>query len=141
MPFTFEMYHGTSAEAAADIERNGFQVSSGGYLGAGVYGGYEDKARDYAKLGSRHGGSEGAVIKCRVTVDEGQASIVTAQHNVSGSRQRCKASDAPAVWYPGGDPAVKRPEVCVRNPAKIEVLSVERVACNSDDTTDTEHYW
>jgi len=133
MPFTFEMYHGTSMDNAADIMKNGFKPSSNGYLGKGVYGGYEDKARDYAKLGSRHGGTDGALIKCKVTIDEGQASIVTANASVKGSRQRCKDSDAPAVWYPGGDPGVKRPEVCVRNPAKIEIISVERVACSSDD--------
>merc|ERR1719486_1122581 len=118
MSFTFEMWHGTSAENARDIVANGFTPSSKGYLGAGVYGAHEDKARGFAKLGERHGGDEGAVIKCRVTVDEGQASIVTA--NGDASRRRCKESNAPAVWYPGPPNGnVKRPEVCVRNPAKI----------------------
>jgi hypothetical protein len=132
MPFTFEMWHGTSKQAAENIVKNGFSASENGYLGRGVYGGYEDKARDFAKLGARHGGSEGALIKCRVTVDEGQASIVTA--NGDASRQRCKESNAPAVWYPGPPNGnVRRPEVCVRNPANIEVLSVERVECDSDD--------
>lgn len=128
MPFTFEMYHGTSMDNVSDILKNGFKPSSNGYLGEGVYGGYEDKARDFAKLGGRHGGTDGALLKCRVTIDEGQASIVTANASIDGSRRRCKESSAPAVWYPGGG-SVRRPEVVVRNPAKIEVLSVERVAC------------
>ena len=36
---------------ARNIMDNGFQASSGGYLGKGVYGAYEDKARDFASLG------------------------------------------------------------------------------------------
>ena len=44
------------------------------------------------------------------------------------SRARCAASNAPAVWYPGPpNGTVKRPEVAVRDPAKVEVISVERV--------------
>merc|ERR1711908_18648 len=70
MPITFEFYHGTSLKNAKDIMANGFESSSGGYLGKGVYGAYEDKAREFAKLGDRHGGDQGALIKCRVTVDE-----------------------------------------------------------------------
>jgi len=125
MPFTFEMYHGTSMDAAADIVKNGFKASDDGYLGRGVYGGYEDKARAFAKDAIKRGG-EGALIKCRVTVDDGQASIVTA--NGEASRVRCAASNAPAVWYPGPpNGTVKRPEVAVRDPAKVEVISVERV--------------
>eukprot|EP01062_Namystynia_karyoxenos_P059105 TRINITY_DN50541_c0_g1_i1.p1 TRINITY_DN50541_c0_g1~~TRINITY_DN50541_c0_g1_i1.p1 ORF type:complete len:300 (+),score=29.86 TRINITY_DN50541_c0_g1_i1:84-902(+) len=36
-PKRLRMYHGTSAENAAKIEREGFKVSAGGQLGPGVY--------------------------------------------------------------------------------------------------------
>ena len=39
---------------------SGFKESSDGFLGNGIYGGYEDKARDFAANAGRHGGSEGA---------------------------------------------------------------------------------
>lgn len=102
--------------------KNGFQESNGGYLGKGVYGAYEDKARDFAKLGGRHGGEEGALIRCRVTVDE--TKVKTRTHATNSTQ--LNGQTAEAVWYPGGG-SVKRPEVCITDPSKIEILGVERV--------------
>merc|ERR1711998_43337 len=120
MPITFEFYHGTSKEKADAILKGGFQASGSGYLGRGVYGAYEDKARDFAKLGDRHGGSAGALIKCRVTVDENK--VKTRTHATNSTQLNGQTADA--VWYPGGG-KVKRPEVCITDPSKIEILGVE----------------
>lgn len=123
MPLTFEFYHGTSMENAKAIVKDGFQPSSSGYLGRGVYGAYEDKARSFAKLSGRHGGDEGALIKCRVTVDENK--VKTRTHATNATQLNGRTADC--VWYPGGG-SVKRPEVCITDASKIEILGMERVA-------------
>merc|ERR1711977_511223 len=122
MPITFEFYHGTSMSNAGDILKNGFKESSGGYLGNGVYGAYEDKARSFAKLGDRHRGEKGALIKCRVTVDENKVKTRTHATNAT----QLNGQKAECVWYPGGG-SVKRPEVCITDASKIEILGVETV--------------
>merc|ERR1711998_502302 len=108
---------------ADKILREGFQESDGGYLGRGVYGAYEDKARSFAELGGRHGGSEGALIKCRVTVDENR--VKTRTHATDATQLNGQTADC--VWYPGGG-SVKRPEVCITDPTKIEILGVQSVS-------------
>jgi len=123
MPITFEFYHGTSKANADNILENGFNSSGGGYLGAGVYGAYKDKATDFAKLSGRHGGEEGALLKCRVTVDENK--VKTRTHATNSTQLNGKTADC--VWYPGGG-SVKRPEVCITDASKIEILGVESVA-------------
>jgi len=122
MPITFEFYHGTSMDNANAIVKDGFKSSDGGYLGKGVYGAYEDKARSFAELSGRHGGDEGALIKCRVTVDENK--VKTRTHATNATQLNGRTADC--VWYPGGG-SVKRPEVCITDPSKIEILSVESV--------------
>ena len=113
---------GTSWDNASKIMTDGFKSSSDGYMGAGVYGGYEDKARSFAENTRWHGGDEGALIKCRVTVDEHKVKTV---HGETDATQT-NGQKAEAVWYPGGG-SVKRPEVCITDPSKIEILSVESV--------------
>lgn len=127
MPLTFEFYHGTSESKAKNILQNGFIPSETGYLGSGVYGAYEDKARSFAELGGRHGGDQGALIKCRVTVDENK--VKTRTHATNATQLNGQTADC--VWYPGGG-SVKRPEVCITDASKIEILGVERVATRAD---------
>ena len=51
---TFTMYHGTSASVARLIEKGGFQQSTGGMLGRGVYCSRQPaKAQARPVLGSR----------------------------------------------------------------------------------------
>merc|ERR1711907_726301 len=122
MPITFEFYHGTSMDNPNAIVKDGFKSSDGGYLGKGVYGAYEDKARSFAELSGRHGGNEGALIKCRVTVDENK--VKTRTHATNSTQ--LNGQKAEAVWYPGGG-SVKRPEVCITDTSKIEILGIEKV--------------
>ena len=107
---------------ASKIMKDGFKPSEGGFLGGGVYGAYEDKARDFAKLGDRHGGDKGALIKCRVTVDENK--VKTRTHATNSTQLNGQKADC--VWYPGGG-KVGRPEVCITDPSKIEILGMEMV--------------
>ena len=117
------MPEGTSKSNANEILQNGFQPSRGGFLGAGVYGAYEDKAREFATLSGRHGGNEGALIKCRVTVDESR--VKTRTYATNATQRNGQTADC--VWYPGGG-SVKRPEVCITDASKIEILGVESVS-------------
>ena len=117
---------GTSMSNAEKIMKNGFKPSGDGFLGRGVYGAYEDKARDFAKLGGRHGGGhEGALLKCRVTVDEKK--VKTRTHATNAVQLNGQTADC--VWYPGGG-SVGRPEVCITDSSKIEILGMERVAAH-----------
>ena len=122
MPLTFEFYHGTSMANANKIMKEGFKASEGGFLGKGVYGAYEDKARDFARLSGRHGGEEGALIKCRVTVNENK--VKTRTHATNSTQLDGKKAEC--VWYPGGG-SVKRPELTITDPGRIEILGMERV--------------
>ncbi len=61
---TVEQYHGTSVSAAQSILSSGFQQSSSGQLGRGVYLAREDKAERFAR---DRGGSGGVVLRCQFT--------------------------------------------------------------------------
>lgn len=108
---------------ATAIMKDGFKESTGGYLGSGVYGAYKDKAREFAELSGRHGGKEGALIKCRITVDENK--VKTRTHATNSTQLNGQTADC--VWYPGGG-SVKRPEVCITDASKIEILGMQRVS-------------
>merc|ERR1719231_1402370 len=110
-------------ENASKIMKHGFKPSSDGFLGKGVYGAYEDKARSFAA----HHGDSGALLKCRVTVDENK--VKTRTHATNATQLNGQTADC--VWYPGGG-SVKRPEVCITDVSKIEILGVERVATRAD---------
>ena len=107
---------------AETIMKDGFRPSEQGFLGGGVYGAYQDKARDFASLGGRHKGDEGALIKCRVTVDSNK--VKTRTHATNSTQLNGQTADC--VWYPGGG-KVKRPEVCITDASKIEILGMEKV--------------
>ena len=103
---------------ASSIERYGFRESSDGYLGRGVYLAHEDKATDFAKLLDRHGGEEGALIQCKVTVDKVMA--------VSGKTGTCDHAGSDAIYYDGSG-SVKRPEMVVRGPHKVKVERIQKL--------------
>lgn len=118
LPLVFEMYHGTSMANALQIMKEGFGPSSGGYLDKGVYLAHLDKARSFAENG-RHGGEQGAIIQCRVSVEPSEVKVV---HGQSDARLE-NGQQAVVVWYPGGG-SVKRPEMCVTDLSKVEPLGI-----------------
>lgn len=116
---TFVAYHGTSLENARKIQSEGFKPSTDGRLGPGVYVAKEDKATGFARSYHRHGGSEGAVVKCMVTVDDPKyLSGGDARGNYSGH-------DAVRTNYTTSS---NKPEWCVRDPGNVKVLSVHEVS-------------
>ena len=115
---SFDPPAGTSWSNAQKIAREGFKPSDDGLLGPGVYvTGDVEKAKRFA-ANLRHGDEDGCLVKCRVTVDENK--VKTRTHATNSTQLNGQTADC--VWYPGGG-SVKRPEVCITDPSKIEILS------------------
>jgi hypothetical protein len=60
-PVSFRLFHGTPADKARSILQTGFQASTSGQLGAGLYLAREEKAQKFADSG-RHGSARGVVF-------------------------------------------------------------------------------
>ena len=122
---TFELYHGTSWENAQNILREGFKESSGGCLGRGIYVGREEKATRFAQNCERHGGAQGGLVRCRITVS---------------NPKYVKSDDPQGNWRTQGHDAVRTdkttmsngPEWCLRDPRQIEVVGIHRVPISAD---------
>ena len=111
---TVQHFHGTSTANARSILRNGFQPSSGGQLGAGVYLAHEDKAERFAQ--DRGGnGMSGVVFKCQFTCNnpkyvrsnahagdwarEGHDGVRTDDTSLSSNMEWCvQAHVTPVAW-------------------------------------------
>jgi hypothetical protein len=63
------LYHGTTLRRALLIEKNGFHISTGGFLGPGIYCADRDKAIGYARLrlDKDRDTGRGAVLELTVT--------------------------------------------------------------------------
>jgi len=66
---TLKLFHGTSWKNAQSIKRNGFQASTEGRLGPGIYLGREDKARRFALDSDWHGGPDGGLVTVLVRIE------------------------------------------------------------------------
>jgi len=115
----FEMFHGTSPENAASIEKEGFRPSLGGMLGPGVYCSRDlRKARRY-----------GAVV-LRVAVTLGRViTIDRPGHPLQRIWQTALGGSFDAAWVPPccGVVASGLEENCVRSPLQIRVLGRVRL--------------
>ena len=120
---TFTAYHGTSWKAAQNIALHGFQESADGQLGRGVYVAKKDKATRFAENTARHGGDDGVLIKCEVTVDNPKF--------LRGGG--CKTSDH------AGHDAVRtnntasshNPEWAIRGAKKVKPVEMTRIKTSS----------
>ena len=113
------LYHGTSAETAELIKREGFKPSTSGCLGPGVYVARADKASRFAADSARHGGVSGAVLKLRITF--WNAKYVRSD-DVSWQSQGFDACRADTTTRSG------QPEWCLKNPRQVEVIDVRQIA-------------
>jgi len=110
----FEMFHGTSADNAASIERNGFKPSGGGMLGPGVY-----CSRDLRKA-RRYGG-----VVLRLCVHLGRVITIDRQgHPLQRIWQTQVGGSFDAAWVPPNSGVVPSglEENCVRSPDQIVIL-------------------
>lgn len=122
----FVAYHGTSWENAQQISREGrLHPSKDGQLGAGVYVGKKEKARGYAENANRHGGTDGALFKCEVTVDNPKfvRGTVTSDQYKSHDGVRSDFTDMS-----------RKPEWVIRNASNVKLLDVERVPTHKSRT-------
>jgi len=100
-------YHGTSYANAQQIERCGFDESSGGCLGRGVYVAQEGKARGFALTRARRNNSTGGLVHVLIRFrypkyvssndigwrDEGYDACRTDSTNFSTNMEWCVSSD------------------------------------------------
>merc|ERR1712070_1095734 len=110
----YEMFHGTSPDNAAAIERDGFRPSTGGMLGPGVYCSRDlRKARRYGSVVLRLYVWLGRVI----TID-------TKGHPLQKIWSTTVGGSFDAAWVPpnSGVVASGLEENCVRDPSRIKVL-------------------
>ncbi|MCI4386609.1 hypothetical protein PGIGA_G00064430 [Pangasianodon gigas] len=112
------MYHGTSAEAAAQIMITGFKQSADGMLGRGVY-----LSRDLNKA-SRYPLDlpEHQRVVIRVTVNVGRVKKIDYQGHPLQKTWHYKGYDT--AWCPPGCGMVRSglEEDCVWDPARIQVI-------------------
>eukprot|EP01044_Picomonas_judraskeda_P004028 COSAG03_NODE_345_length_8808_cov_5.062349_6_plen_289_part_00 len=128
MPPT-EFYHGTSLEAALNIQKSGFNISlsgsnAGAALGSGVYITTTlAKALHYAGRDGVHGKQPnpagGAVLKLKV--DLGRCYIVRSDSH--HQRIAWAANGYDSAWAAEGVIG-EREENCVRDPARLQIIDV-----------------
>lgn len=107
------MHHGTSLAAARSIMRDGFQPSTKGLLGAGVYVTKDpDKARLYGPV----------IIECDVHV--GSVAVISKRHH---NLQKCWAAHGfDSAWIPPHSGVVSSglEEHCVADPRRVVPVSM-----------------
>ncbi|KAL2096612.1 hypothetical protein ACEWY4_008760 [Coilia grayii] len=116
----YNMYHGTSREAAASILKTGFRQSSDGMLGQGVYLSWDLKKASRYPLGLPK--SEKVVLKVAVSV--GRVKKIDRQGHHLQKRWRERGYDQ--AWCPpkcGMVPSGLE-EDCVWDPDRIEIIGI-----------------
>ncbi|CAK9032997.1 unnamed protein product [Durusdinium trenchii] len=105
------MYHGTSANSAAQIELGGFCPSVDGMLGRGVYLSRDiSKAQQYGAI----------ILMCQVSVGR----VARIDHQGHPLQKSWSASGFDTAWVPPRFYMVScgLEEACISDPAKIRVL-------------------
>ncbi|XP_029622260.1 uncharacterized protein LOC115202318 [Salmo trutta] len=121
----YVMYHGTSKQAAVKIQRNGFQPSKDGMLGAGVY-----LSRDIRKVIKYPiGANDSDRMVLKVKVDVGKVKVINEQgHDMQYNWHTKHGYDT--AWVPPGVDMVtsKQEEDCVYDPKRITVLTMLKLS-------------
>ncbi|CAB1413530.1 unnamed protein product [Pleuronectes platessa] len=117
---TYVMYHGTTRACAEDIQKSGFQQSSDGMLGRGVY-----LSRDLQKASRYpidHPESDRVVIK--VLVQVGKVIAINDQKHPLQKIWHDHWYDT--AWVPPGGGMVPSglEEDCVWDPARIQIIKI-----------------
>ncbi|XP_018540196.1 grass carp reovirus (GCRV)-induced gene 2e [Lates calcarifer] len=117
---TYIMYHGTTKKNAQSIKANGFQQSTGGMLGRGVYLSRDLKKASRYPIG--HPESDRAVVKVKVEV--GKVIAINRQGHPLQRSWHDKGYDT--AWVPPNCGMVKSglEEDCVWDPKRIKVINI-----------------
>jgi hypothetical protein len=113
-----KLYHGTSWESACQIEASGFERSTEGRLGPGIYFARFEKAHRFALCLERHGGDAGGMVEALVSFR--YPKYVTYEDD---------------TWFEEGYDACRADmtakstnmEWCVADPGQVEVLRIWQV--------------
>ena len=131
---TYRFYHGTSWEAAERILREGFQPSTEGCLGPGIYVARREKAERFARdENQRHGEVMGGLVEVLVTVSNPKFVEINAGWN-DGSWQAtghdaCRAESTTAST---------NMEWCIKNESQVQVVRTVPVRCAAVDAEEEE---
>ncbi|XP_055780093.1 uncharacterized protein LOC129855983 [Salvelinus fontinalis] len=120
----YVMYHGTSKQAAVEIQRHGFTPSTDGMLGAGVY-----VSRDIRKaIKYPIGADDSDKMVLKVKVDVGKVKIIDVQGHDRQYDWHTHGYDT--AWVPPGVDMVpsNQQENCVYDPKRIKVMALLKVA-------------
>lgn len=114
----YEMYHGTTVDAAEEIIRNGFKVTRDGKLGSGVY---VSRQSGIASKFPRHLTLENVVLKLRVNV--GKCIKIEAKGH---PMQKTWQHHYDCAWIPHGNPWVGsfQDRNCIADPRRIKVVGI-----------------
>ncbi|CAB1413528.1 unnamed protein product [Pleuronectes platessa] len=117
---TYVMYHGTTRACAEDIQKSGFQQSSDGMLGRGVY-----LSRDLQKASRYpidHPEYDKVVIKVKVRVGK----VIAINHQNHQFQKTWHNHGYDTAWVPPDCGMVPSglEEDCVWDPARIEILKI-----------------
>ena len=122
---TFTFFHGTSWENALRIESDGFDPSTEGRLGPGVYVGRADKAIGFARSGERHRGTRGGLVEAEVTI--GNPKFISYE-DLTG-RWRAEGYDACRTEQTRFSTQM---EWCIASPSQLRVVRITEVALMPD---------
>uniref|UniRef100_A0A8C7YPT5 Grass carp reovirus (GCRV)-induced gene 2j n=1 Tax=Oryzias sinensis TaxID=183150 RepID=A0A8C7YPT5_9TELE len=117
---TYIMYHGTTRANAEKIKANGFQRSTCGMLGAGVYLSRDlEKARRYP---INHPDKDRVIIKVKVNVGR----VIIIRHQNHRLQKTWSSHGYDSAWVPPNCGMVNSglEENCIWDPSRIEVLEL-----------------
>lgn len=118
-PRKYRFYHGSTWDAAYQIQQRGFLPSQDGCLGPGVYVAREDKATRFAKLRAEEcGHSYGGLVELLVTVRDAKYVLKNDLVWQSEGYDACRAEQTTAST---------NMEWCIRDPNSITVLGITPV--------------
>jgi hypothetical protein len=120
-------YHGTSIEAALQIQESGFRPSASGCLGPGVYyAATLEKALVYAKRNSRQPGQVKGGVILKLKIDEGKMMhYTTSTANTSSWVQEGYDSARADDGVFSGRAREPLEEFCVKDPKRITIVGAE----------------
>ena len=115
-----KLFHGTAWEKAQKIKRDGFEPSSCGCLGPGIYIAREAKARRFASDRDRHGGESGGLVT--VLIDTDNPKFIDGDDRMGA--WQIEGHDACRT---GETSASTNMEWCVRSNKQVTVLHIEHI--------------
>ena len=136
---TYMFYHGTSWDVAERILRDGFQPSTEGCLGPGIYVARREKAERFAREAQpqtgrpRHDQAVGALVEVLVTVRNPKFVEVNPHYNYT--EWRAAGHDSCRAECTTGS---TNPEWCIGDRSQVQVIRTVPIRCDAVDVDEEE---